>query len=332
MGLNRDVAPSGQLASLDQLQSLLESNLPLAEVVFAFGYGSGVFSQVVLDNDDEQKVVDMIIVVKDSYKFHQANYQRNPTHYTVPFWTSDVAGRATWWQRHELDTRLLRNPKVYFVVTQQLKYGVIQLEDLLDDLKDWSCLYLAGRMHKPTVTVLERSNGAVQEVQERWNLRAALATALLLQSSTQLAITTATPFRVYTQIAALSYTGDFRIAAGAEDPNKISKLVQSPGQYHRFHALYEPSAHYLRNQGLLTTHDDDWSWSWDSSPSGQALLASMLPLRLQSIDRGHLASAIASIVAPAARYQSAKGLVTTGLYKSAVYAARKLSKGILRRR
>ena len=44
----------------------------------------------------------------------------------------------------------------------------------------------------------------------------------------------------------------------------------------------------------------------------------------------HLASVLAGIVGPAARAQSAKGLLTAGVARSARYAAAKFAKGALR--
>ena len=44
---------------------------------------------------------------------------------------------------------------------QVIKYGVICLEDLLDDLKTWKWLYTSGRLHKPVRLTLA-CNMAVQ--------------------------------------------------------------------------------------------------------------------------------------------------------------------------
>jgi ABC-type Zn2+ transport system substrate-binding protein/surface adhesin len=93
-------------------------------------------------------------------------------------------------------------------------------------------------------------------------------------------------------------------------------------------------------------------WSWDaSSPTARQLLWSKLPLRLQQqqqqqqhdssststtrVNHQHqhhdnysewLSQQLALIVAPAARYQSFKGIVTAGPRKAWIYAARKISK------
>jgi translocator assembly and maintenance protein 41 len=323
----------GQITSAQRLQNLVTTTFPNDELVYAFGYGSGVFSQELdYSKPSQDNLIDIILVVRDSYKFHQENLQRNPHHYTSYFFVSDPAARITWWQRHFVETRFFKNPKVYFNVTDGLKYGVVQDEDLKGDLQHWKYLYLAGRMHKPTVELrfdpLTNSvaQDSVEYYQQAHNLPAALSASLLvLQQKGQEGVLT--PTQVFMQIASLSYTGDFRTAIGAEDPEKIHKLVTAPGQLERFHALYKPSIDSLQAQGVLQGSCDN-SWSFDTSASALNHLWANVPSRLRN--NTNLQTVLAGIVAPAARYQSMKGLVTAGFSRSAAYSARKLSKGILR--
>ena len=368
--------------------------LPTNEIVYAFAYGSGVFSQQPKQQQQQQpeqnkqqqydpknRMVDLIIVVKDSFQFHLQNYRRNPMHYwTPPYWMIPLAfpslsssllhsqpeqirqqqqqrirkgtmifGKqqqqheetlALWftqlqrglWKQQQPQTRSGRgggggegsewekndtqslwngfwggtypttttfiNPGVYFNLVNNndnnetntissFKYGIVQVEDLLDDLKHWNCLYLAGRMHKPIVPLSLLSSSSFdhysKQQQQQWktviesyqqnNLIAALSTALLLllSSSTPLSLsssttTTTTTTRqqrrrslqqshklqfmlseqdIYRTIAELSYRGDYRMYTSAEDPNKITNLITSPGQLQRFRNLYEPCWNHL---------------------------------------------------------------------------------------
>lgn len=68
---------------------------------------------------------------------------------------------------------------VILMYLQMIKYGVVGMPALQQDLQHWSHLYVAGRLHKP-VAVLT-SQPAADAAYQR-NLRAALSTALLLMS------------------------------------------------------------------------------------------------------------------------------------------------------
>jgi mitochondrial translocator assembly and maintenance protein 41 len=424
---NNDDNDDGLLTSQNALRRLLDDTLPhQQEIVFAFGYGSGVVSQEQsprkngsANGDDNKKMVDLIVVVKDAFKFHEANYQANPSHYWIPPaptrrffmtpWSSNknndastlpsssstasIAQWCTWWQRHEAPCSLfqkkqkttswLQNPGVYYNIVvsqhqqqQPLKYGVVQADDLLDDLKMWKYLYLAGRMHKPLVPIIltqkeENDHDEFMMIAQAQqdNLMAALSTSLLLLSEPSSTSSSSSPSSciinlpsamIFRQVAALSYAGDFRMSY-AEDPNKIDKLVQggssstgssnSSGQLHRFESLYHHAASQLVQNGVLSTTRSSSSgnkssslmWSWDaSSPTARQLLWSKLPLRLQQQQNDDssskttrlnhcdssewLSPQLASIVAPAARYQSFKGIVTAGPRKACIYAARKVAK------
>jgi translocator assembly and maintenance protein 41 len=343
-------------AALQSLTNLLTDTLPTDQVVAAFGYGSGVFSQN-LDTDQtskeaDPKVVDLIVVVRDASAFHAANLALNPSHYWMVRPTTSSANTAawcTWWQRHEAPSWLGSNPGLYFFLTPTLKYGVIQVEDLQEDLIGWKYLYLAGRLQKPVLTLTMEDASAmdsqlqasIASLQQTINLPAALASALLLLSVDETNAPTIPANLVFAQIARLSYLGDFRVRYGAEDPHKITRLVEGPGQLARFTDLYAAAAKSLQEQGLLTIQEDDTTsttttknqgpqWSWDRSKSAQQLLAQRLPFAWDAHEED-LSERLARIVAPAARYQSFKGIVTAGPQKAWKYAARKLSKGLLRR-
>jgi hypothetical protein len=344
------------------------------------------------EEDTTQNVMDVIIVVKDAYTFHSYNIQRNPSHYLIPSslvsvvpssslvyngnTNSTTARLCTWWQCYSPPSWLgLRNPGVYFFLPStndtiaeettssqpppKLKYGVVQLSDLQKDLQDWTYLYLAGRMQKPTLTIV--NNPGIQQFQHAYNLPAALATGLLLFPSSHEKATitqpsaTATSVQVFEQITSLSYLGDFRMGI-AEDPYKISRIVQGPGQVQRFSILYMEAIQRLQQQGILSIESGNdnssaftnttTTWTWDTSPSAVNALWKYLPSQLppviqqqQQWNCGHKTAMMTNnlrqylatqIVAPSARYQSLKGIVTAGPYKAWQYAVRKLSKGILR--
>lgn len=361
-----DDSSTGILHASQKLKHVLQSTLPLDEdpnnIVLAFGYGSGIFSQTMShETTQEEKLMDVIVVVKDAHAFHRHNVQWNPSHYWIPpgIVASNLDKAAAWctrWQRHPPSFSWLgRNPGVYFLLSKRLKYGVVQIEDLQDDLQHWSYLYLAGRMQKPILPILENeASSSIRQLQESINLPAALATALLLlpndpqkqhvsvSQDTNTACMEATSTAVFRQIASLSYLGDFRVQWGAEDPQKVTRLVQGPGQFQRFQDLYADAAHSLQQAGILSCEQGPQSskdgdcgatkWTWDTSPTATEFLYQYLPKKLQNATTSKaLQCQLAGIIAPAARYQSFKGIVTAGPIKAWHYAARKLSKGLLRR-
>jgi mitochondrial translocator assembly and maintenance protein 41 len=319
----------GQLQSSKALLDLVNDYFPREHIVHVFGYGSGVFAQE--SQSKEQKTVDLICVVDDSRAFHHANLQVNRQDYWIPLLvpSSKAADWATSVQRHEVDNAFFANPGISFHVTSHnLKYGIVQNEDIIRDLCDWKYLYLAGRMHKPILTVID--NDAIQAAQQA-NLRAAIACSLLLLSSSSSAsdaVCTASPTQIYTKIASLSYTGDPRMTAHAEDPHKVDKLVQGPGQLVRWEALYKDAVQDLQKTGVLSCTGNQWEWT----KSARNELTRQLPLRLQSVQDGRaLQEALRATVSRSAKYQSMKGLLTAGPHKSWKYAMRKLSKGLLKR-
>jgi len=377
--INDDV--DGQLASKRAMEEEIISQFPRDHIVHCFGYGSGVFSQS-LSRDKvgvDAGMLDLIFVVGDTRKFHEENLQRFPHHY-APWLRRGGPDLATTIQRKGFPW--LGDAHVLFHVVDaetdnhqqhhglpKMKYGVVDKKDLVGDLVDWDSLYLAGRMHKPTLSIIANDDDVLEA--QRTNLRAAMATALLLSSesesgssspslsktssSTDTAAASSLSWpALYRQIAALSYTGDFRMQVGGEDPLKLDKLVRAPGQLQRFHGLYRPTLQSFERTGLLSTTTSSSTTTtttmhsssaggieWNPrDPSTISHLLDELPDSLRKrigggatlVDREVLVGALSAIVAPAARNQSFKGIFTLGFRKTLRYASAKLSKGLFARK
>lgn len=323
----------GQLASKDTIRDEIISQFPQEHLVHCFGYGSGVFSQDLANDKHAAGMLDLILVVDDTTKFHQSNLERFPHHYApwLRYGGTNLVARI---QRQGFPW--LRDAQVLFHVVDQdlennlpkMKYGVVDRQDLERDLTQWESLYLAGRLHKPTLPVVSRDDTILKA--QNQNLKAATAAALLLSPESS----TLSWLALYRQIASLSYTGDFRMQVGGEDPKKLDKLVQAQGQLERFHDLYRPILKSYESSGLLSRNENGIEWD-SKTPSTMTHLREQLPRSLQeeaNANSDALAKALAAIVAPAARNQSFKGVFTLGFRKSIQYASAKLSKGLLKRK
>lgn len=369
---------NGELTPKDELYSIL-SFFP-STTSHAFAYGSGVFEQRISAGDENavltsssasssspsssDNMIDFIFITPKSELWHQECMLQRP---------KDYSGIARWIGSNyvakigRMGAGLYFNPLVTVHIPESavdpsyallgkehimkqhiIKYGVMEEEQLKSDLKHWDTLYIAGRMHKPVATLI--ASDEVMDLQEKYNLQYALSTSLLLHvgKATNNILYTSD---LYQTIASLSYMGDPRMTAGAEDPDKLLKLVQSEGQMKRFHALYKNQFERMEQMGLL--HRSSSSSSSETieinlmDASVRRALYQKLPTRLQNDtkeimdctrtsqdihDSLHktLKQSLASIVGPPARVQSVKGLFTAGLKKSIQYAAAKFRKGALK--
>ncbi|KAL7546786.1 hypothetical protein ACHAWF_010118 [Thalassiosira exigua] len=250
-------------------------------------------------------------------------------------------------------------------IQRQIKYGIVSTDDLIQDLLDWEFLYLAGRMQKPTVPIdLPPKFDSSKEINEwtacradaveqaqKTNLLSAVSASLLLCATTDHphalpAIPSIPIGELYNTIASLSYEGDIRMQAGAEDPNKVKKLVETPGMADLWENTYSESLDELQTLGLISVVDGT-----DNKEGGgckrlecdftnvavRKQLVHNLPPRLRALSdcitgqRGSsvLRNELAKIVSPAAKGQSMKGFFTAGPVKSWRYALAKFSKGRL---
>ena len=367
---------SGQLTRSDELCAIVDSFQP--GIVHAIGYGSGVFVQQssaptkadigaadhkVTSPSNDQPMIDLILTVSDSNAFHRHMLERYPGHYSA---LARLCGPTfcTNLQRSErYGAGVYFNPLVESPVNasktcatngckRKIKYGIVQTEDLIDDLMDWRYLYLAGRMQKPTVNVdgLEEC-GRIALAQQQ-NLDMALAASLLMlgrgrgpDSSTMQTSQTYPLTSLFEQIAGLSYAGDPRMDVGGEDPDKVSKLVRSDGQEGRFYDLYKQSMAKLQEVGVLGVVSSAGTGSLaidlDDDATRRHLWKS-LPKRVKQgtcygvgvetrqTSAQYLSKCLVDIVGPAARRQSLKGVLTAGIVKSTQYAAAKFAKGAFR--
>lgn len=296
-----------------------------------------------------------------SRTFRGDNLMRNPNHYSfIP----RILGQGFISTVQKFGAGVYFNPMVRVGSRRKriVKYGVIDHDILKRDLMEWDCMYIAGRMHKPTHPLI--ASDEITMLQQDYNLKYAISTALLLLSEKQeiqggrngIGIGIDIDIcEIFEAVSGLSYTGDPRVAAGAEDPKKVQKLVHSKGQLDRFRNVYNHQLGRLENMGLLTMKENAVEINL-MEISTRNVLHNSLPPNLRrdtehlfshahthaSLESGIVAhdkvklttqvltESLTKIVGPAAKAQSAKGLITAGVYKSIRYAAAKFSKGAMK--
>ncbi|VDK71944.1 unnamed protein product [Onchocerca ochengi] len=187
--------------------------LPLDTVEYACAYGSGAVPQ---DSDSTSgKMIDFIIVTRDSNEFHKQNLEMNPTHYS-----------SLRFLGYQKIAQMQRN---YAARDQLIKYSVIDTDDLLLDLIDWKWMYLAGRLQKHVIDVVSPSSRITYAMKK--NRSSALQAALLLMPDKFMLP------QLYNEIISLSYRGDFRMLFG-EDKNKIGRIAE--GSRAQLNQIYVP--------------------------------------------------------------------------------------------
>ncbi|MCJ1357126.1 MAG: Mitochondrial translocator assembly and maintenance protein 41 [Icmadophila ericetorum] len=246
-----------------------------APIRYAFAYGSGVFPQTATSpatspsklhtkpdpaistvQGGKGKMIDFIFGVSYTQHWHSLNLQQHRDHYSaVGSLGSYVVSRI----QDNWGAGVYFNP--YVTVNGTLvKYGVVNLDTLCQDLSEWDTLYLAGRLQKP-VKIL-RDDPRVR-LANQVNLISAVRTALLLLPETF------TERDLYSTIAGISYLGDPRMSLPAENLNKVSNIVRN--QLPNFRRLYRPLIENLPN---VSFQDPRCSQpDWDEDPTTNASLA-----------------------------------------------------------
>ncbi|CBF88927.1 hypothetical protein AN0716.2 [Aspergillus nidulans FGSC A4] len=233
-----------------------------APIRYAFAYGSGVFPQngsapgsdqchpsapAAIQNmqQGKGKMIDFIFGVSYSQHWHDLNLAQHRDHYSG---LGSLGSYTVSQVQDRFGAGVYFNP--YITVNGTLiKYGVVNIDTLCNDLSRWDTLYLAGRLQKP-VKIL-RDHPKVR-LANQMNLLSAVRVALLLLPEEF------TEFQLYNTIASMSYMGDLRMALPVEDPRKVNNIVSS--QMANFRRLYAPLIENLPNVVFNDKRCSDLDW------------------------------------------------------------------------
>ncbi|CAL8079838.1 unnamed protein product [Calicophoron daubneyi] len=195
--------------------------------------------------------VDLILIVKDPVQWHFENIKRNALHYNSTVRSARKSRNPPFYLKYIVSKypgpQVYYNPLVewYDSTSRQtlvLKYGVLSWNNLVRDLRQWSHLYIAGRLQKPVLWIptIDNLNSAsfilhdsLTKAQEA-NLLSALSYVLLTRTSSNPVIN---EFPLFHALAGISYSGDWRMVVG-EDRGKVARLVTGAERLARFRDLY----------------------------------------------------------------------------------------------
>ncbi|MCO5575888.1 hypothetical protein L7F22_029694 [Adiantum nelumboides] len=298
----------------------------LPKVEFAFAYGSGVFQQPG-SSKIEAPMVDYILGVKVPEQWHSENLERNLHHYNS--WLAWFGGKGVCSVAQKVGAGVHFNAFVPWK-DKLIKYGVVGIDNLAEDILSWKSLYISGRLQKPVKILIDDWGMArVNQV----NLQAAASAALLLLPAEF------SEEEFYVKICSLSYMGDIRMLF-AEDKNKVQRIVR--GSAADFRQLYHTPLCHLAATGVLklpqTFGGLESLMRRDCSPHAVESLLSSLPTTVLQKMVPHVRSlshsepsqyvqrAISSIVRCSSTRQMLSGLLAAGAVNSMRYVWKKATK------
>ncbi|BFF90604.1 phosphatidate cytidylyltransferase mitochondrial [Drosophila madeirensis] len=325
------------------------TRFPLGSVSYMFAYGSGVKQQVgygeIGAKPAPNSVIDLVFCVRDSLGFHAENIHRHPSHYSA---LRHLGPRFVAQYQERVGAGVYFNTLVPLQdLGLTIKYGVVSQESLIEDLKHWRHLYLAGRLQKPVTDLVNPDDNPLLKSALDQNLLSALLVALLLLPERF------TAYDLFLAIAGLSYKGDFRMIFG-ENKQKVHNIVTP--QISEFFALYQPSMSRLEPYLAVNMHGQKPGtrkpailFEQDKSRLATSQHLRRMPKelrrRLQSnaASRGdfpevveHLSlspllpkvlqASVNDIVWRSSVTQSVKNIASAGVFKSLIYSYRKAQK------
>jgi mitochondrial translocator assembly and maintenance protein 41 len=238
------------------------------QVTNVLAYGSGAFPQTKDKQAFAANTLDLIVEVRAADVFHRELMRVSPSDYSGAV---SIAGASllNWtgssiFPMHSNHITLDGKP---------LKYSVIGQAPLREDLRTWKYLSFAGRLHKPVLPLRPLSEGLGEDLSR--NREIAVAVALLLFGGKGRSLSHGDFFH---KICEISYLGDVRFAAGAENPMKMHNIVNN--NYLKFQEIYLPILRKFsaKMPTSLTVERDQMSFLY-TAPS-LALLLPHLPKSL----------------------------------------------------
>lgn len=227
-GINQLHSKHRENSTMDDILKGILKRFDESTTDYAFGYGSKVFSQG-SSVDISNSQIDMICAVSNPLDWHAKNIVRNGSDYSFLKYLGPSAINYV----QQLGAGIYFNPFVDIKINDtqlELKYGITSTDTLIDDLTNWSTMYLSGRLHKPVAIV---QNNPQLLFLNQYNLANAVKLSLLLLNKQEIKES-----ELYLTIAGLSYMGDPRLKVKGENPDKVKNIVEN--QFELFKDLYKP--------------------------------------------------------------------------------------------
>jgi len=227
---------------------LTEINKSFPPIPFVFCYGSAAFPQAGYNYAVETPMIDLIFVVENYHEWHQNNFTKNRAHYSGLGYFFGPS-LLSFLERRFIPVHY--NPYVT-LGKYQMKYGVVSIKELINNLNNWENLVLAGRMHKPirilknsSVLYSEKINEAMQA-----NYISALSMSFLLNFQQFVPEN-----QLYHTICSLSFIGDIRMILGLEKKDKIQGIVDK--QEENFRKIYVEIIKQCSLNKLIKYHETE---------------------------------------------------------------------------
>jgi len=313
----------------DYLSNIVSSFSP--GIRYACAYGSGVFKQSG-HQSTKDNMIDFIFVVNDAFTWHCQTLLSFPGHYSSirHFGAKTIAKCQT-----DYGAGVFFNTCVEFN-GRMIKYGIIDMKTFINDLTEWKDLYIAGRLHKPVLTLKGLENPDMSDP-FLLNLRSAVSTSLFLLPEKF------TQDELFLKIASLSYTGDPRMVVG-EDKGKVKNIVTP--NIDRFLDLYSsvlkemngiyiansiitqdlaPETLYRNFQSLPANLNNQICRYMKLNKQKEDFLKKFQTLSSEQLQEG-VTKSVSQIVRRSSTTQTIKNAATAGVRKSLYYSGEKFKK------